>query len=120
MGSPSRLVVVSRTTDVVVVSGQIRFLLGAQRLLIQAVLEDRFDTFVAVAAQAQCALTGGFQARLAIGLAQAHDPQTGPVALLGVRSAGQDRGNEPGGGRSGFLRPADEPGGRPLAVLAMG
>ena len=112
--------VVSRTTDVVVVIGQIQFLLGGQRLLVQAVLEDRFDALVAVAAQAQCAVTGRFQARLTIGLAQAHDPQTGPVALLGMRPIGEDGGNELRGGRSGLFRPVDEPGGRPLAVLAMG
>lgn len=45
------------------------------------------------------------------GLAQARDSETGLVALLGMRSADEDGGNELRGGGGGFLRPADEPGG---------
>ena len=85
----------------------------------QAVLgrgEDVLDGAVAVGAQALGARAGGLEPLVAVAPAEAHEPQAGAVALLGVRAALEDLGHHAPRGRSGLLGPADEARGRPLRV----
>src|SRR5439155_1399006 len=84
-----------------------------------AARQDVLHGAVAGRAEVQGPRTGGVHARGAVGLAQAHEAQTRAIALLGMRLARQQRGDERGGGGARRLRPADEARGRPLGVRPM-
>ena len=60
--------------------------------------------------------TSGLQARLAVAPAQAQDPQTSSIALLGVSTPIEDLGDEMTGRGPGLLRPPDQTRWRPLGV----
>ena len=61
--------------------------------------------------------TRRFQALSTVDLAQAHQTQTGPKALLGMRAAEQDRLHQLGGGGPSFSGPLDQARRRPLQIL---
>jgi hypothetical protein len=78
------------------------------------VLEDRVDVAVGADADRQGAGARGLEARGAVATAEPEQAQAGAIALLGMRTVGEDRAHE--GGRLGAdrLSPLDEAGGRPL------
>jgi len=57
---------------------------------------------------------GGLQPLVPVASPETHQPQTGPVALLGMGPAAQDLDDYAAGGLAGLLRPADQPT-RPVA-----
>src|SRR6516165_1711312 len=61
-----------------------------RRLPIELVVEDGFDGAVGPGADFDGALGGGLETRGAEGAGEADDPQTGAVALLGMRPAFED------------------------------
>lgn len=65
-----------------------------ERLLVEAGLENRLDTFVGEGPQGLSPLTGGFESRPPILPAQAQHAQTGPIALFGMGTAVQDGGHD--------------------------
>ena len=91
-----------------------------QGLLVEPVLEDRIDTAIGAGSKVQRPAAGGFQAVLAGGLAQTNDPQTRPIALLGMGFALQDLAHQLGTGRAGLLRPLHDAPGRPFQVFLVG
>jgi hypothetical protein len=96
-----------------------RGLPGGQGLLIQPRLQDGLDTLEGKRLQDLRPAAGGFQARGAVLAPEAEEPQTGPVALFGMRTLGHDRRHDGGGGRPDRLRPLDQPRGGPLPVSLM-
>ena len=75
---------------------------------------------IAIRAEGQGPCAGGLEASVAVAPAQAHEPQAGAIALLGVRAAPEDLGHQPPGGRAGLFSPADEPRRRPLGMRPVG
>lgn len=67
-------------------------------------------------AQRQRAQTRALDPLVRVALAQTHDAQTGPVALLGVGPALHDRSDESCGRGADLLGPGDQPRRRPLGV----
>ena len=92
---------------------------GGQGDPVGAARQDVLHGAVAGRAEVQGPRTGGLHARGPVGLAQAHEAQTRAIALLGMRMARQQRGDERGGRGARRLRPADEARGRPLGVRPM-
>ena len=87
---------------------------------VEAVLEDGIDVAVGAGAGGQGARTRRFQARGAIPLAQAEQPEAGAEALLGMRAIGEDGDDQ--GCRLGpdVLSPAGDARGRLLQVAQVG
>src|SRR5947208_13095523 len=83
---------------------------------IEAVLQDRLDRAVGAGADVEPAIAGRLEPLGAVLALQAQDAETGPVALLGVRAAGQDGGGELGGARADSGGRACEPLDRPLGM----
>ena len=81
------------------VGGSERELLGRLGLgqAVEPVLEDRVDVAVGADADDQSAGTGGLEAGGAIAAAEAEQPEAGTVALLGMRTLGEDGGDERSG-----------------------
>jgi len=91
--------------------------LSRQFLLVQIVLENRFNAFIAQGANGHGPATGLFQPDVPILLAQTHDPQARPKALLGVWFSGHDGFDHLSGVWTGFPGPADQPPGTPVRML---
>ena len=78
--------------------------------------EDVFDGALAVGPERRGARARRVEPGGAVAATQAHQAEAGAIALLGVRPAAEDLGDElPGGGPSLFC-PADEPRRRPLGM----
>ena len=88
--------------------------------LVEATGQDVLHGAVAGGAEPGGARGGRLQAGGAVGLAQAHEPEAGAVALLGVGLGREDGRDELGRGRARRRRPGDQAGGRPFGVGAMG
>src|SRR5215470_4199824 len=88
-----------------------------QRLLVEIVFENRFDTLVRTRTDADGAPAGGFEAALAITFAQPHDAQTGAEALLRMRPRGQNGFDPLGGGLTRFRGPEHEPLRGPFGIV---
>ena len=81
--------------------------------------ENVLDGAEAKGPQALGAQTGGFQPVRAVVPPEAHQTQTGAVALFGMRPIGEDAGDDAARRRAGLLGPGDQPRRRPLGVGAM-
>ena len=95
-------------TDVGVCGCRVRL---GRRLDGQTVLagaEDVLDGVIAAGAERQRAGAGRLEPDVSVTPPQLHDPQTGAIALLGMRAALQDLGNELSGRRSDLVGPADQ------------
>src|SRR5690606_19898732 len=94
--SPS--VVVIGPTQVVVDDGKLLRGFRRQRLLIELVLEDRVDGFVAGGADVQRSAAGSLQALHTVRLRQPQNAETGTEALLRVAATGEDLADQLSGG----------------------
>ena len=63
--------------------------------------ENVLDRAIAVGAEPLGARTGGVEPVQPVDPAQPHEPETRAIALLGMRAAFEDAGDEPPRGRSG-------------------
>src|SRR5262249_62088368 len=88
-----------------------------QRLPIEPLFEDRFNTFIGTGPERERPLTGGFEALGTIAFAQPHDPETGPEPLLGMRPGGQNGFDHLGRRRATGRRPVDQALGCPCRIL---
>jgi hypothetical protein len=93
---------------------------GVERQAIEAVLEDRIDVAIRSRAGRDGPPTGRFDARRAVLFHEPQEPKTGPIALLGVRTARENLVDEGFGLRSHGGAPSDQPGRTPLEMGAMG
>ena len=81
--------------------------------------ENVLDGAEAIGPQALGAQTGGFQPVRAVVPPEAHQAQTGAVALFGMRPIGEDAGDDAARRRAGLLGPGDQARRRPLGMGAM-
>ena len=65
-----------------------------RRQAVEAVLEDGVDVAVGADADEQGPRTGGLEAGGAVAATEAKQPQAGAVALFGMRTVGEDGGDE--------------------------
>ncbi len=82
--------------------------------------EDGGDGAVAGGAKLAGTGAGGLHAFGAIALTQAHEPEAGPVPLLGVGLGGEEGGDELGRRWARGAGPGDQTRGRPLGMRAVG
>ena len=82
--------------------------------------ENVLDRAIAVGAEPLGARTGGVEPVQPVDPAQPHEPETRAIALLGMRAAFEDAGDEPPRGRAGLVGPPDQAGRGPFGVGAMG
>ena len=68
------------------VGGQVEFVLRGSGLLVESVLEDGGDAFVAIGAEDECARASRLEAAIAVGLGQTQNAQARPIGLLGMPS----------------------------------
>tara|TARA_B110000503_G_scaffold35910_1_gene58748 strand:- start:810 stop:1124 length:315 start_codon:yes stop_codon:yes gene_type:complete len=101
-------VVVRGATDIVVVIGHRRFDFGCTGLLIQAVLEDRLNTFVPQCAQQQCPLAGRLQPVWGVGFLHKQYAEARTVGLFRVEAGLQEAGYNFSGTTGLLTRPANE------------
>ncbi len=76
-----------------------------QGLGVESLFEDGLDTFVTMRAEVECAGTGGIEPLIAVGVGEAQYAETGTIALLGMRSFGDDPGDEGSGFGTDLRRP---------------
>src|SRR6266702_1555987 len=123
VGSVSTLllsVVVVAAADVLVVDGWARRRwLRRRRDAVEVVLEDRLYVPVRAGAHREGAGASRLQPLLAVPLAEPQDPEARAVALLRVAALREDRLGERLRARPDRPRPVDDPGRRPLRVLAV-
>ena len=93
--------------------------LSLQRQPVHSGGEDVLDRLVAERLQAAGTLAGCLKSVVSMDPAQAHDPQTGAIALLRMRAALHDLGDQVCRGRPGFPRPGDQPRRRPFSMGAV-
>ena len=72
--------------------------------------ENVLDRAIAVGAEPLGARTGGVEPVQPVDPAQPHEPETRAIALLGMRAAFEDAGDEPPRGRAGLVGPPDQAG----------
>ena len=89
-------------------------------LVLQVVLEDRFDAAIGAGAEMPGAPAGRFQARSPFGFAQTNDAQARAKTLFGMGTADHDVLDQARTVRANLCRPVDNPAGRPLQVFLMG
>ena len=70
--------------------------------------ENVLDRAIAIGAQPFGAATRRVQPVQPVDAAQSHEPQAGAIALLGMRPAFEDAGDEPPGRGAGLGGPADQ------------
>src|SRR4051794_9017262 len=87
-----------------------------EREPILLMLENVFDGAVAIGAEPLRAATRGFESVRAVDSAQAHQPQAGAIALLGMSPLREQAGDESPGGRATLVRPRDQAGRGPFRV----
>jgi len=92
---------------------------GAERGVLEAVLQDGLHGEVTRRAERECAHARRLESRRAVPLGQAQQPEASAVALLGVRAGLEDAADDRGASRADRLAPADQATRRPLEVLAV-
>lgn len=85
--------------------------------LVEAALEDRVHGTVGDPADAERPIRSGFEALGGVLLAEPHETEASPVALLGMGPTLHDAAGELGGARAGLLGPRHDARGRPFEVL---
>jgi hypothetical protein len=78
-----------------------------ERQPILLVGQNVFDRAIAIGTQPLGAKTRRFEARSAVHASEAHEAETGAVALLRMRTPGEDAGGHAARGRARLLGPGD-------------
>ena len=95
--------------DVAVLSGGlVIWNVKEQGLLIEAVFQDGFNALERIGLDGQSACAGGLKTLRGVSAGQAHDPEAGSEALLGMRSVLHDLGDKLTGLGADLLCPVQE------------